>query len=180
VAERGSERRETARRATSDGSRRLALPTGLSPLAIAVAVAALAAGALMLLAEVTTVISVDLKNTSCEVIYDSNPSLADNCSQTGFERSSVALLLFGLLTFVMGSGAAFGRSRPAALALIVIGTIVLGFALLGDLPASDDTGLIGRDYEEASASPGIGLWFEVAGGVLAVVAGLLRVIRPDD
>jgi hypothetical protein len=158
----------------------LALPTGLSPVAIGVAVAALAAGALMLLTEVTTVISVDLKNTSCEVIYDSNPSLADNCSQTGFERSSAALLLFGLLTFAMGFGAAIGHSRPAALALIAIGVVVLGFAFLSDLPASDDTGLIGRDYEQATASAGIGLWLEVAGGALAILAGLLRVIRPDD
>jgi hypothetical protein len=158
----------------------LALLTGLSPIAIAVAVAALAAGVLMLLTEVTTVISVDLRNTSCEVIYDSNPSLADNCSQTGFERSSVALLLFGLLTFAMGFGAAFGNSRPAALALIGIGVVVLGFAFLIDLPASDDTGLIGRDYDQASASAGIGLWLEVAGGALAVLAGLIRVIRPDD
>jgi hypothetical protein len=145
-----------------------------------VAVAALAAGALMLLTEVSTVISVDLRNTSCEVIVDSSPDLADDCSLTGFERSSVALLLFGLLTFVMGSGAAFGRSRPAALALVGIGVVVLGFALIGDLPASDDTGLIGRDYAEATASPGIGLWFEVAGGALAVLAGALRLARPED
>jgi hypothetical protein len=145
-----------------------------------VAAVAVVAGLLMLLTEVTTVIRVDLRNTSCEVIYDSNPSLADDCSQTGLERSSVALLLFGLLTFVMGAGAAFGRSRPAALALIAIGAIVLGFTLLGDLRASDDTGLIGRDYDQAEASAGIGLWFEGAGGILAVLAGLLRVIRPND
>jgi hypothetical protein len=158
----------------------LALPAGVSRFAIAVAAAAFVAGVLMLLTEVTTVIRVDLRNTSCEVIYDSNPSLADDCSQTGLERSSVALLLFGLITFAMGVGAAFGKSRPAALALIAIGAIVLGFTLLGDLPASDDTGLIGRDYEQAEASAGIGLWFELAGGILAVLAGLLRVIRPDD
>jgi hypothetical protein len=158
----------------------LALPTRLSPVAIAVAAAALAAGALMLLTEVTTVISVDLENTSCEVIYDSSPELADDCSQKGFERSSVALLLLGLLTFAMGSGAAFGRSRPAALALIAIGVVVLGLTLLRDLPASDDAGLIGRDYAQASASAGAGLWFELVGGVLAVVAGALRVIRPED
>jgi hypothetical protein len=145
-----------------------------------VAVAALLAGVLMLLTEVTTVISVDLKNTSCEVIYDSNPSLADNCSQTGFERSSVALLLLGLVTFAMGWGAAFGGSRPAALALIAIGVVVIGITLLGDLPASDDTGLIGRDYDQATASAGTGLWLELIGGILAVVAGLIRVIRPDD
>jgi uncharacterized membrane protein len=147
---------------------------------IAVAATALAGGLLMLVAEVTTVISVDLRNTSCEVIYDSNPALADDCSQTGFERSSVALLLLGLLTFAMGTGAALGRSRPAAVALIVIGIVVIGITLLGDLPASDDTGLIGRDYDQAEASAGIGLWFELVGGILAVVAGLLRVIRPDD
>jgi hypothetical protein len=158
----------------------LALPTGLSPLAIAVATAALVAGVFMLLAEVTTVISVDLRNTSCEVIYDSNPALADDCSQTGLERSSVALSLLGLLNFAMGIGAAFGRSRPAALALIAIGLVVIGITLLGDLPASDDTGLIGRDYDQAEASAGIGLQFELIGGILAVVAGLLRVIRPDD
>jgi hypothetical protein len=158
----------------------LALPTRLSPVAIAVATAALVAGALMLLTEVTTVISVDLENTSCEVIYDSSPELADDCSQKGFERSSVALLLLGLLTFAMGSGAAFGRSRPAALALIAIGVVVLGLTLLRDLPASDDAGLIGRDYAQASAAAGAGLWFELIGGVLAVVAGALRVIRPED
>jgi hypothetical protein len=134
----------------------------------------------MLLAEVTTVISVDLKNTSCEVIYDSSPSLADSCNQIGFERHSVALLLFGVLTLVMGSGAAFGRSRPAAVALIAIGVVVLAIAFALDLPDSNDTGVIGRDYAEAEASAGIGLWFEVLGGALAVLAGALRVIRPDD
>jgi hypothetical protein len=158
----------------------LALPTGVSPVAIAVAAAAVLAGVLMLLTLVSTVISVDLRNTSCEVIYDSSPDLADNCSQTGFERSSVALLLLGLLTFAMGIGAAFGRSRPAAVALIVIGVVVLGITLLGDLPASDDAGLIGRDYAEATASAGAGLWFELIGGLLAVGAGLLRLLRPND
>jgi hypothetical protein len=158
----------------------LALPTGVSPVAIAVAAAAVLAGVLMLLTLVSTVISVDLRNTSCEVIYDSSPDLADNCSQTGFERSSVALLLLGLLTFAMGIGAAFGRSRPAAVALIGIGVVVLGITLLGDLPASDDAGLIGRDYAEATASTGAGLWFELIGGLLAVGAGLVRLLRPND
>ena len=82
--------------------------------------------------------------------------------------------------FVMGVGAGFGRSRPAALALIAIGVVVLGITLLVDLPASDDTGLIGRRYAAAEAAPGPGLWFELAAGGLAVCAGALRVIRPDD
>jgi hypothetical protein len=147
---------------------------------MAVALAALAAGALMLLTEISTVISVDVASGSCHVIYDSSPERADDCSQVGFERHSVALLLLGLLTFVMGSGAAFGRSRPAAVALIGIGVVVLALTLLRDLPASDDTGLIGREYAEATASTGPGLWFELLGGALAAAAGTLRLLRPDD
>jgi hypothetical protein len=134
----------------------------------------------MLLTEVTTVISIDVAVGSCDSIYDTSPALADDCEQTGFERSSVALLLLALVTFVMGAGAAFGRSRPAAVALVVIGVVVLGITLLVDLPASDDTGLIGRRYAAAEAAPGPGLWFELAAGVSAVCAGALRVIRPDD
>jgi hypothetical protein len=145
-----------------------------------VAVAAFAAGVLMLLTEVTTVISIDVAVGSCDSIYDTNPDLADDCIQKGIERSSVALSLLAVLTFVMGVGAAFGGSRPAAMALIAIGVVVLGITLLVDLPASDDTGLIGRRYAAAEASAGPGLWFEFAAGVLAVCAGALRVIRPDD
>jgi len=58
--------------------------------------------------------------------------------------------------------------------------LLLLLALLRDLPASDDTGLIGRDYANATASAGAGLWFELIGGLLAVVAGVLRVVRPED
>jgi hypothetical protein len=156
------------------------MPTGLSPVAIAVAVAACGAGLLMLLTEFTTVISIDVAVGSCDSIYDTNPELADDCEQKGFERHSVALLLLGLLTLAMGAGAAFGRSRPAAVALVGIGVVVLGIALLGDLPASDETGLIGRRYAAAEAAAGPGLWLELVGGALAVVAGLVRLLRPDD
>lgn len=156
------------------------MPTGISPVAIAVAVVACAAAVLMLLSEITTVIKIDVAVGSCDSIYDTSPDLADNCEQKGFERSSVALLLLGLLTLAMGSGAAFGRSRPAAVALVVIGVVVLGITLLSDLPASDETGLIGRRYAAAQASAGPGLWFELVAGVLAVLAGAVRLLRPDD
>jgi len=57
---------------------------------------------------------------------------------------------------------------------------VLGITLLVDLPASDDTGLIGRRYAAAEATAGTGLWLELVGGALAVLAGLLRLLRPND
>ncbi len=134
----------------------------------------------MLLTEFTTIISIDVAAGSCESIYDTDPDLADSCYQKGFERHGASLILLGLLTFAMGSGAAFGRSRPAAVALIGIGVIVLGLTLLRDLPASDDTGLIGRRYAAAEATAGTGLWFELVAGVLAMAAGLIRIIRPND
>jgi hypothetical protein len=134
----------------------------------------------MLLTEITTVISIDVAVGSCDSIYDTNPELADDCRQIGFERHSLALVLLGLLTLVMGSGAAFGKSRPAAVALVGIGVVVLGIALLGDLPASDETGLIGRRYAAAEATAGPGLWFEIVAGGLAIAAGLVRLLRPDD
>ena len=142
--------------------------------------AALAAALLMFLTEFTTVISVDVAVGSCDTIYDTSPSLADDCEQTGFERSSVALLLLGLLTLAMGFGAALGRSRPAAIALVAIGLVVVGITLGVDLPASDETGLIGRRYAAAEAAAGTGLWLELVAGVLAVVAGLIRLLRPND
>jgi hypothetical protein len=141
---------------------------------------AVAAALLMFLTEFTTVISVDVAVGSCDTIYDTSPSLADDCEQTGFERSSVALLLLGLLTLAMGFGAALGKSRPAAVALVVIGLVVLGITLGLDLPASDDTGLIGRRYAAAEAAAGTGLWLELVAGVLALVAGLIRLLRPND
>lgn len=153
------------------------MPTGVSPAGLAVAALAVAGGVLMLLTEFTTVVSIDVAAGSCEFIYESDPELADDCSQKGFERHGTALALLGVLTIAMGAGAGLGRSRPAAAALIGIGAVVLLLALLRDLPATDETGLIGRRYAEAEASAGIGLWLELAGGVLAIFAGALRLSR---
>ena len=59
------------------------MPTGVSPVAIASRLAALVAGVLMLLTEVTTVISIDVAAGSCDSIYDTSPDLADDCDAEG-------------------------------------------------------------------------------------------------
>ena len=66
----------------------------------------------------------------------------------------------------MAFGAGFGRSRPAAFALVGIGALVLLWALLVDLPVTDETGAIGRNFEGAEAAAGPGLTLEIVGGVL--------------
>lgn len=80
---------------------------------------------------------------------------------------------------VMAVGAVLGGSRPAAVAVMALAATALAIALLVDLPATDDTGLIGRTYAEARAEPRAGLYLELAGGCAALVGGaLILVVRP--
>jgi membrane-bound metal-dependent hydrolase YbcI (DUF457 family) len=118
----------------------------------------LAAGVLMLASLISTVASVDVANGSCSVIYD--------------------FVLLGLVALVMAFGAGPARSRGAAWALVGVGLIAVLVGLLSDLPVTDDTGAIGRDFEGATASAGTGLWFEIVGGACALAAGALRLLAP--
>jgi hypothetical protein len=129
--------------------------------------------------EFLTVASVDVASGSCEAISDTSPELADRCSLSGFERHGGALLLLAALTVFMAWGAAVGGSRPASFALMGIGAVVLLWAVLVDLPATNDTGGIGPLYANAKATAGPGLITELAAGVLAFAAGALRLLRPD-
>ena len=145
------------------------------PFALAITVAGALAGLLMIVSEFTTVASVDVATGSCEEQAD--PSLADRCSLSGFERHGGALALIGLLALLMAWGAGVGASRPAGAALVVAGAMVLGIAVLADLPVTDETGAIGRNFEGASAEPGPGLYMAFVAGALAVAVGLARLLR---
>ena len=114
------------RKATADGSRGsetrfAALGAALrrsGRLARTILALAVVGGVLMIVSEFLTVASVDVASGSCQVIQDSNPELADRCTLSGFERHGTALILLGMLAIAMGFGAALGRSRPAAWALV--------------------------------------------------------------
>jgi hypothetical protein len=139
-------------------------------------------GALLLVAtEFTAVATVDVASGSCEVIQDTDPELADRCELSGLERNGGAFILLALLAAPMAWGAGPGHSRPAAFALIAIGALVLLWALLVDLPVTDETGAIGRNFEGAEAAAGPGLTLEVLGGVVLVAAGLVALLlRPAN
>jgi hypothetical protein len=137
------------------------------------------AGALLLVAtEFTAVATVDVASGSCEVIQDTDPELADRCELSGFERNGGAFILLALLAGLMAFGAGFGRSRPAGFALVAIGALVLLWALLVDLPVTDETGAIGRNFEGAEAAAGPGLTLELLGGAVVAAAGLLALLLP--
>ena len=140
---------------------------------MAVLVLGVAAALLVVLAEVTNLVVVDVTGAGCaDAVAD--PELADGCEITGGEQHSFALVPIALLIGVMAVGAGLGASRPAAVALVVAGVLVLGVALIGDLPDTSSTGQVGQNFDEAEASPGPALWLELVGGVLAVAAGGLR------
>jgi hypothetical protein len=148
--------------------------------AIGVAATGALAALLLLLTEFLTVASVDVASGSCEVINDSNPALADRCALSGFERHGGAFILLGLLVLAMALGAGAGRSRPAAVALVAIGIVVIVLALALDLPQAHQTGAIGRDFEGATGHAGPGLYAEILAALLAIGAGAVRLLRPDD
>lgn len=176
----GAERdAHTAGRAdgSSESRSRLRFVRGLAGGSRAVLVLAVAAGLAMIAAEFLLVFSVDVGATSCEAT--ASPDVSDFCATSGGERHSYALVLLGLFTLAMAWGATVGRSRPAGVALVLVGAVVLAIGLLGDLPDASSEGIIGTRYESASASPGLGLWLELVGGVLAAAAGALRLGRPS-
>ena len=129
----------------------------------------------MILSDLLTLYHVDVVTASCSDLAD--PGLADACTTTGGEHHGYALLILGVLVLVMTWGAAVGRSRPAGFALLVLGLAGLAIALGVDLPDVHKTGVIGQRFAEASAKPGLGFYFEIVGSALALLAGVVRLVR---
>ena len=145
-------------------------------LALAVLALGVAGGVLLIVAELSTIVTVDVLTTgTCEEIAD--PEVRDACDIDGFEQHGGAFLLLGVAAVLMAIGAARGSSRPAALALVAIAVVVLAFALLRDIPQASKEGLVGIRYEDASAGPDTGLYLEIVGAGLCALAGILHLTR---
>jgi len=140
-----------------------------------VLVLGIAAALLLVLTEVTTLFEIEVETASCSDLAD--PDQADRCDVSGGEHHSFALVPIALLTAMMAVGAGLGGSRPAGLALLGAGVVVLVIALAFDLSDTTKTGEIGSNFASARAVKGTGFWFEIVGGVLAVAAGALRLRR---
>jgi hypothetical protein len=83
-----------------------------------------------------------------------------------------ALLVVGLALIPMAFGAVRGGSRPAAIACLVLAVIALFVALAIDLPDLNETGLIGRTYDQAQARPRVGFFVETLGATLALLGAI--------
>jgi hypothetical protein len=90
-----------------------------------------------------------------------------------------AQLVIAAAVVVMTIGAVFGGSRPAAVAVLVLGMASLAIAVFIDRPVTDDTGLFGQTYDAAQAEAASGLTLEIAGACCVLLAGaLMLVVRP--
>jgi hypothetical protein len=155
-------------------SSRFAAFRRLEPVWTVVLLLGLTAAVLMVVSEFTTLRSVKVLTASCDDLAD--PSLRGACVTRGGEEHSYALVLLGIVAAVMTWGAAIGRSRPAGIALIAIGAAVVAIALITDVPDIHKTGVLGERFDSAHAQAGPGLYLEIAGGALALGAGVMAAV----
>ena len=102
-------------------------------------------------------------------------SVAPGATTTAGAHHAYALLVIAVAAGVMTFGAVVGGSRPAAVALLLLGLAAIGVELLADRPVTDDTGLYGEAYEAARAVAGPAVALELAGGA-AIVAGAVALL----
>jgi uncharacterized membrane protein len=119
-------------------------------------------GALLLVvAEFTTLFTVHVETSSAAI----------KTVATG-PHHSYALLLIAIVVAVLAIAVWRDSSRPALLAIGLLGVVALLIALLGDLPDAHASGLAGSStthYVDASSTPSAGLYLETLGAVVLVI-----------
>jgi hypothetical protein len=155
------------RRADSPPATAAGRPVG-GPLALAAGLGAL----LLVVAEFTALFDVKVTTFSAPI------RTVSAGSHNSYALIPVALLAAALALAVWRAG-----SRPALLALGLLGVIALSIALLGDLPDTHSSGLVLRSgrYVSGVAHPELGLYLEVLGAVVLLgscVCGFLLIGMP--
>ena len=160
------------RRTTKDNSRGMPLPRPAirhpNGVRAGLAVAGAAGVAALVAATANTVIRITVGATTRLANLDTELS--------GWDRHGPALLVVAAFAAVMLLGAFARGARPAMVAVLVCGVAALAIALFTDVPHLDDTGQVGRLYDDAAAAAAAGFWLELAGGALLLAAGLGMVV----
>lgn len=143
----------------SRGNRASRLVSGATPaLRTAVLAAGVTGAVLLIVADLSTLIEVKAVTAVIKRI-------------SGGSQHSYAMLILGLFALVVTAGVVRSGSRPAMLALTVVGLIAGGVAVIGDLPDVHKTGQYGQQFESASASPKAGFYLETLGAALLIFGG---------
>ncbi len=149
------------RQSRANSARRGEGSRGASAVRVAVLCGGLLGALLLLVAEFTTLY--DVKTTNGGVLIKS----VSNGSNHAYAMVPIALLAALLAFAVWRVG-----SRPALLAIGLLGVLALLISLLGDLPDAHASGLIGSStthFAVASSRPSAGFYMETLGAVLLVI-----------
>jgi hypothetical protein len=125
-----------------------------------IAAGSLLAALLLVVAEFTSLYQVHIATTTTPVE-----------SVSGGSNHSYAMIPIALLAAALGIGVRRSGSRPALLAIGVLGVVAVLIALLGDLPDAQATGLAGSAasrYIRASSTPSAGLYMETLGAIILI------------
>ena len=131
------------------------------PLRAAILAGALLGALLLLVAEFTTLFKVHVQTSSTPI----------KSVGTG-SHHSYALVLIAIVVALLAVAVWRVTSRPALLAIGLLGVVALLIALLGDLPDAHASGLVGSStthYVDASSTPSAGLYLETLGAALLVL-----------
>jgi hypothetical protein len=88
---------------------------------------------------------------------------------------SYGLIPVAVLSVILGWGVWRPGSRPALLAIGVLGVLSLLISLIGDLPDAHGSGLIetsGNHFAQAGSSASTGLYMETLGAVVLIVTSV--------
>jgi len=97
-------------------------------------------------------------------------------------NDSYALVPLALLAALLGIGVFVSGSRPALLAIGVVGLVALLIALVGDLPDAHRTTIYSPRFVLARSTPSAGFYLETLGAVLLIatcVLGFIGLGRPE-
>ncbi|MGZ4232712.1 MAG: hypothetical protein ACXVUE_14515 [Solirubrobacteraceae bacterium] len=141
--------------------RRRAVEQAPGSLRAAIGAGALLGALLLVVAEFTTLFTVHVETSSTPI----------KTVTTG-PHHSYALLLIAIVVAVLAVAVWRDTSRPALLAIGLLGVVALLIALLGDLPDAHASGLAGSSttrYVDASSTPSAGFYLETLGAVVLVI-----------
>jgi len=103
--------------------------------------------------------------------------LAPELDRSGWDLHGPALIALALMALVALPAAVRG-SVAATLAVCASGLVVLGLAVLDDLPEIGEQGLVGAELLEGVTRAGVGAYVEVLAGVLLLLGGgVLALLR---
>lgn len=148
-----------ARDARHEYSKGNPAPKGVSRVRLGVAILAAFGAILLFVAELSPLLEVRAGSHVVKTVT------------SGSHHSWANLVIALVASFMAFAVARGGAARMALLALLLLGLLSLGIALVGDVPDVSKTGLVAGSFDAAAAHAKIGVYLETLGSAVLIVTG---------